>query len=108
MTTANTQQATNPTLKAFQEQISAKVQEAKARLDQVEAKAREKKSEAELAAAVSLKKAKQNIDRKLQELSSTSDAYMARAKAEINADVAAFKASVDEIAAKIKTQATRK
>jgi hypothetical protein len=49
-----------------------------------------------------LKTAKQDIDRKLEDLKGTHDTHVARAKSEIEAAVAKFKASVDELGAKFK------
>jgi len=109
MATTNTASTThNPTLKAYEEKISAQVQEAKARLEQIEAKAKEKKAQADIAVIGSLKTAKQNIDRKLQDLRTTHDAHVAHAKADIDADVARLKASVDDLATKFKTHSATK
>ena len=100
--------ARSATVKAYENKIAAQVQEAKARLDQFEAKAKEKSAQAEISAIHGLKTAKQNIDRRLQDLKTTSSVYAAQAKAGIDADVAAFKASVDELAGKFKTDPARK
>jgi hypothetical protein len=108
MATTNTHAAPNPTLKAYEDKITAQIQEAKARLEQFEAKTRDKTAQSETAAIVSLKTAKQNIDRKLQDLRKTHDTNVARAKADIDADVAKFKASIDELAAKLKTHTAKK
>ena len=108
MPTTNTHAAPHPTLKTYEDKITAQIQEAKARLEQFEAKARDKKAQGETAAIDSLKTAKQNIDRKLQDLKTTHDTNVARAKADIDADVAKFKASIDELAAKLKTHTARK
>ena len=99
-TPSNTQTSTG-TLKAFEEKIKTQVADAKSKLDQFEAK--EKKAEAEAATISHLKTAKQNIDRKLQDLKATHDAHIAHAKSDIEADVAKFKASVDALGAKFKT-----
>ena len=73
MTTTNTpsvQQTPNPTLKAYEDKVRAQVQEAKARLDQFEARAKERKAETEITTINRLKTARQDIDRKLQGLAS--------------------------------------
>ena len=74
----------------------------------IEAKAKDKTAQAEIATVNSLKMAKQNIDRKLKDLKTTHDTHVARAKASIDADVAAFKASVNDFAAKFKTSSAKK
>jgi hypothetical protein len=103
-TQGNTQ--TGSTLKAFEDKIKAQVGDAKSKLDQLEARAREKRAEAEATTINGLNATKQNIDRKLQDLKATHDAHVAHAKSDIESDVAKFKASVDELGAKFKT--TRK
>jgi hypothetical protein len=108
MATTTTQAPPHPTLKAYEDKITAQMQEAKARLEQFEAKARDKTAQSETAAIASLKTAKQNIDRKLEDLKKTHDTNVARAKADIDADVAKFKASIDELAAKLKTHTAKK
>lgn len=89
-------------LKAFEDTIKSQVNEAKAKLDQFEGRAKAKASATETATVGHLTTAKQDIDRKLQDLKSTHDTHVARAKSEIEADVAKFKASVEEFGAKIK------
>jgi hypothetical protein len=48
----------------------------------------------------SVNTAQQHIDRKLQDLKTTHASNMSRAKADIDADVATFKAAIDELSAK--------
>src|SRR5690349_8244611 len=100
MATTKTQEGPSATIKAYEDKISAQMQDAKARLEQIEAKAKEKNAQAELTAVNSLKTAKQNIDRRLQDLKATHATHVARAKADIDADVAAFKASIDDFSTK--------
>ena len=107
MATAGTTAGTTSTLKGYEDMVAAKMAEAKARLEQVEAKAKEKGAQAEIAAVSSLKTAKQNIDRRLQDLKGTHASNVARARADIDADVATFKASVDQLAGKFKTQSKK-
>ena len=107
MATTTTQAAPNPMLKAYQDKVAAQVQEAKAKLEQLEAKAKKKKAQGEIAAINTMKTAKQNIDRKLQDLKATHDSNVARAKTEIDADVAKFKASIDELSGKSKPQTAK-
>lgn len=109
MSTAKTQTGRQSTLlKAYEEKITAQVQEAKARLEQVEARAKEQRARAEIDAIGKLKTAKQNIDRKLQDLKTTHETHVARAKADIDAEVARFKTAVEELGAKLKTHPTTK
>jgi len=107
MATANTQASPSATVKAYEDKVKAQLQDAKASLDQFEAKAKEKGAQAEITALNGLKTAKANIDQRLQDLKKTSDTHVARAKADIDADVATFKASVDNFNARFKS-ATKK
>lgn len=97
MATTNPYATSSPTLDAYQDRITALAREAKAKLEEFAIKATGKAAQAEIAAITSLNLAKANIDRKLQDLKSTHQEYQARAKAEIDADVAKFKASVDQL-----------
>ena len=95
-------------IKAYQEKISAQVQEAKARLELASATARQKKANAEIAAIDGLEAARQGIEARIKDLKTTHASNVSRAKAEIDADVAKFKASIDALAAKLKIHATTK
>ena len=76
--TSSNPQTPSATLNAFAEKIKSQVNDAKAKLDQVEAKAKETKAHAETATVNDLKTMKQNIDRKVQDLKTTHDAHVAR------------------------------
>ena len=105
MTTTPTQSGTgaqNATLKAYEDKVRAQLQEGKAKLDQLNAKAKEKQAQAELDVVGRLNTTKQNIEKKLQNLKTTDDMQVSRAKADIDADVASFKSSINELAGKIK------
>ena len=80
-------------LQAFHEKVKGQVDQAKAKLDQVQTNAKEKRTEAETAAIAKLNTAKQEIDRKLQDIKTTHQTHVSHAKTEINADVAKFKGS---------------
>jgi multidrug resistance efflux pump len=80
--------------KAYEDKVAAHVLEAKAKLEQFEAKI--KRAQGDLNTINALKAAKQNIDRKLQDLRKVSEANVSRAKADIDADVAALKAALHE------------
>jgi hypothetical protein len=73
------------------------------KLKDLETKAKAKGTQTEIAAVSGLKTAKDNISRKLQELKTTHASNVARAKADIDTEVAVFKASIDELSAKLKT-----
>lgn len=111
MATQNTPRGTGTTLEAFQDKIVAQMQAAEARIQQFEAKATEKRLQAEIAAVNGLKTARQNIERKLNDLATTQEAQIARAKADIDAAAAALKTSLDEFGRKFSTltdEVTRK
>ena len=103
MTTQDTPRGTGATLEAFQNKIVAQMQEVEARIQQFEAKARDKRLQAEIAAVNGLKTARHNIERKPNELATTQKAHIARAKADIDAAAAALKTSLDEFGRKFST-----
>jgi predicted negative regulator of RcsB-dependent stress response len=103
MATQDTPRGTGATLEAFQNKIVAQMQEAETRIEQFEAKVREKRLEAEIVAVNGLKAARQNIGRTLAELATTQDAQIVRAKANIDAAAAALKTSLDEFGRKSST-----
>ena len=90
------------TLKAYEDKIRAQVQEGKAKLDQFEARAKEKHADAEISVINQLKTSRQDIDRKLQALKSTQETNLAHAKEVIDADVAKFRASLDTLSGKLR------
>jgi chromosome segregation ATPase len=103
MATQDTPRGTPATLEAFQDQIVAQMQEAEARIQQLEVKVREKRLQVEIAAVNGLKAARLNIERKLKELATTQEAQIARAKADIDGAAEAFKTSLDEFGRKLST-----
>jgi len=104
MSTATTPKTHTPAadVKAFEDKIKAQVAEARVKLDQFEAKAREKRTEAETKTISHLKSAQQEIDRKLKDLKATNTANVEHAKSDIQAHVAKFKVGVDGLATKFK------
>jgi hypothetical protein len=106
-TNMSTESNPQATLRTYQDKIHAQIKEAKTRLEELEAKAREQNAQAEAATVSRLKTAKENIDRKVQSLTTTNEANLARAKSELDAEVAKFKSSVDELATKLKMHVTR-
>lgn len=102
MATTNTHTAPTATLKAYEDKVASQLKEAKAKLGLIETKAKDAAAQGYATAINGLNAAKKNIDRKLLDLKKTNAAHVARAKVEIDADVAAFKSSVDEVAKKLK------
>jgi DnaJ-domain-containing protein 1 len=99
-TATPTNAPTSSSLSAFEEKVRAEVEQAKTKLEQFEAKAKERRSEAETATINRVKAAKQDIDRRLRDLKATHDVDVAHAKSDIEAAVAKFKASIAELGAK--------
>jgi multidrug resistance efflux pump len=99
---------TPATLKTFEDKVTAQVQEGKAKLEQLEAKAKEKGAQSELDAINRLNATRENIRRKVQELKTTHEDHMARAQTAIDADVTAFKAKIVELSAKLKPEPAKK
>ena len=97
MATHTTSHGTGTTLKAFEGKIVAQLQEAEARIEEFEAKARETRLQAEIAAVNGLKTATQNIERKLKDLATTQDAQIVRSKAAIDAAATSLKTSLDDL-----------
>lgn len=89
---------------SFEEKIKGQIEDAKAKLGTFQEKGKEKRNDAETAAITKLNTAKQDLDRRLQDLKGTHQAYVARAKSEIETDTAKFKASVDEFGTKFKNK----
>ena len=72
------------TLKTYEDKIKAQIDHAKAKLQQFETTAKEKRAQAETAAINHLKAVKENIDRKLQDLKTTHESHVAKAKSDID------------------------
>jgi hypothetical protein len=106
MATTNAPSGTAPSaiVKAYEDKINAQLKESKARLEMVEAKAQGQRAQAEITTINSLKATRQNIDRKLQDLRTAHETHVAQAKASIEADVATFMASVDQLSTKFKSR----
>ena len=81
--------AQNVATKAYEEKISARLQQANAQLGEVEASAKGKMAQAE-------------IDKKRQDLKTVGDAKVEQVKAEIDADVANLRTSVAQLATRVK------
>jgi hypothetical protein len=89
--------APNPKLKAFEDKVSAQMQDAKTKLDQLEAKAKEKRAQAEIAAVNDLKATREHINQKVQDMKTAHASNVARAKSDINEAVAQFKSALSKL-----------
>jgi len=108
MNSEKSQPASSHSVDQYKDEIAGHVRDAETRLGEFEAKAKAKGTQADASAISDLKAAKQNIDRKLQDLKATTAVNVSRAKAEINADVEQFKAAVNDFGAKFKSGSTKK
>jgi hypothetical protein len=99
MATANppSDTATSATLKAYEDKVNAQIRDAKAKLEQYEAKATEQRTQAENKAIEQLKTTRQNLEQKVRGLKTTQEGSMERTKAEINAEVARLHTSIDDL-----------
>jgi predicted RNase H-like nuclease (RuvC/YqgF family) len=95
-------------IKAYQAKVGAQLQEAKALLNGFEAHAKGKLAQSEIDTISSLKAKHQEIDKKVhQDLKSTGEVTVAaKVKSDIDTEIAKFKASLDQLAAKAKNQPT--
>jgi hypothetical protein len=93
-------------IKAYQEKIGAQLQEAKAVLNGVEAHAKGKLAQSEIDSINRLKAKHQEIEKKVhQDLKTAGEvAVAAKVKTDIDAEMTKFKASVDQLSAKVKGQ----
>ena len=94
----------NVTTKAYEEKISALLQQAKAQLGEFEARAKGKAAQAEIDTINHLKTKQQEIDKKRQDLKTTGEAKVEQIKTEIDAEVAKLKTSLAELATKLKVE----
>lgn len=94
--------AQDVTTKAYEEKISAQLQQAKAQLGELEARAKSKMSQAEIDTINNLKTRQQEIEKKRQELKTVGDAKVEQVKAEIDAHLTKLKSSLADLATKLK------
>lgn len=96
-------------MKAHLDKINAQLQEAKALLHEAEAHAKRKRAEAEIERLNALKTKQQEIDKKWEHLKTIGEAGLAmKVRAEVEADLAKLRGSLEEIASRVKTQAGEK
>jgi uncharacterized protein involved in exopolysaccharide biosynthesis len=109
MATANTPTGTDTsaTLKAYEDKMNAQIRDAKAKLEQFEAKAATQGAQAETKAIEQLKTTRQNLEQKMRDLKTTQGANLERAQGDISAEVAKLHTSIDKLTAQFNT-ATKK
>lgn len=93
-------------IKAYQEKIDAQLHEAKALLNGFEAHAKGKLAQSEIDTISRLKAKHQEIEKKVHhDLKTTGEvAVAAKVKSDIDAEITKFKTSLDQLAAKAKSQ----
>jgi uncharacterized coiled-coil DUF342 family protein len=96
-TETTTTQTTQPTLAEFEKRIVAQIQDAEMRIVKFEDKAKEYRLKAEVSAIDGLKVARETLEKKLQALSTTSQANLVRAKADVDTAAASLKTSLDQV-----------
>lgn len=94
--------------KTFEEKVSTHLHEAKSQIEAIEASAKGKLAQAEVDAINSLKKQRQEIDKKSQHLRTSAETNAAQIKAEIEADIAKFNAAVEQFGSKLKSKSASK
>src|SRR6516165_9483276 len=93
-------------IKAYQEKVNAQLQQAKAVLNGLEAHAKGKLAQSEIDAINRLKAKHQEIEKKVHHDLKTAGevAVAAKVKTDIDSEVAKFKASLDQLSAKVNKQ----
>jgi len=91
--------------KTFVENVRAQLEKSKSQLQEIEALAKGRASQAVNDAVNGLKKKSQEIDKKYQGLKTSADT---KVKAEIQADLEKFNVTLGQVAAKLKTPAPSK
>jgi uncharacterized protein YukE len=92
------------TIKAYEEKINAQLQQAKAQLGELQARAKGKAAQAEIDTISRLKTKHEEIEKKRRALKTVGDAKVGEVKAEIDAEVARLKASLAELGMKLKVE----
>lgn len=96
-------------LKAYEEAVRAQVEQAKAKLYELEAQFKGKKAEAEFEAIRALKAAPEDIEKKSKELKGVgATVAAAKIKAEIDAALANMNAKLAELSGKAQAHSTHK
>jgi predicted RNase H-like nuclease (RuvC/YqgF family) len=90
---------TSATLKAYEDKTNAQIRDAKAKLDQFEAKATTQRTQAESKTIEQLKTTRQNLEQKVRELKTAQGANLERTQGDISAEVARLHTSIDKLTA---------
>lgn len=96
------------TTKAYEEKISAQLQQAKTQLEELHARAKGKMAQAEIDTINNLKTRQQEIEKKRQDLKTTGDAKVEQVKGEIDTELTKLKNSLGELATKLKDEVRAK
>ena len=91
--------------KTFEETVRSQLERSKSQMEEIEALAKGRASQAEIDAINALKKKRQEIDTKYQELKTSAQT---KAKTEIQADLEKFNVMLGQVAAKLKSPAPSK
>jgi hypothetical protein len=91
-------------IKAYEEKITAQLQQAKAQLAELEARAKEKMAQAEISTINQLKTRHQDIEKKRQDLKTVGDAKADHVKDDINREMDKLKTSLADLATKLKPE----
>lgn len=91
--------------KTFEETVRSQLERSKSQMEEIEALAKGKASQAVNDAINALKKKRQEIDTKYQELKTSAET---KAKTEIQADLEKFNVMLGQVAAKLKSPAPSK
>jgi len=91
--------------KEFEAKVSAQLQEAKSKIAEIEAQTKGRLAQAQVDAINGFHVKRQEIEKKTQDLKTTTDAKAAQAQAEIQSDISQLKTSVDQFAAQVKAKA---
>lgn len=100
-TTTPAQAQTTPNLADYEKKMVGQIEEAEARIEKFETKAKDNRLTAEIKAIDQLKVARESLQKKLQDLSTTSQANIVRAKADIDKASAALKTALDDLGRKL-------
>lgn len=108
-TTTTTETAqTTPNLADYETRMVAQIEEAESRIEAFEEKAKTNRLKAEISAIDQLKVVRENLQKKLQGLATTSQANIVRAKADIDAAAASLKTGLDDLGRKLAAFSERK
>jgi hypothetical protein len=84
-------------LKAYEDKVNSQLEQAKAKLQEVEAYYKGTKADAEIQTIHGLRTAHQNIERKGKELKTVAEAKVAQTKSEIDAALSNLNAKLEQL-----------